>query len=226
MTEGSEEQKRVYSPVWISTFNHMKTAAEAMHRASFREKLRGDYDFPGDYPSLEISYIGPMRWLNILIVPLSVLLLISFYLANSIMFYPFLFFLVIIGIMALRNRNREKKPRIPVHFLSSGELLITDSEITFIAEPYNAAGLRYHNLSLDLQFKLQFADIKSIERFAPHKEFEGYGKSFSNEWVRVYTKEEVLEGDFLLVVGGSGFGIRSQRRQTDEIYTHLGDFVY
>ncbi len=172
-----------------------------------------------------MSRIESMKRLNILVVPVSIMLLIYFYFNGSIIFFPFLIVALITSVMAIRSLTRERKPRIPIPFLSSGKLIITDSEVSFTSEPYNAAGLTYHNLSLNLQFRLKHAEIKRIERFAPHKEFEGYSRSFSNEWVRIYAKEDIFQEDFLLAVGGSGFGIRSQRKQTDEIYAYLSRLV-
>lgn len=225
MAEGLEESEKAYSPVWISTFDHMKTYSWAMDKSSFREKMRGDYDVPVDFPYLQMTQMKYVKWLNIFVVLFSGFLLITFYLSNSIMFFPYLFMLAILGIWGARNRNRKKNPKIPVHFLASGKLLISDSGLSFTAEPYIVSRLIYYNLQSNLHFQLDYADIERLERFAPHEEFEGYSGLFSNVWIRIYTREELLGGDFLLVVGGSGVSIRSQRKQTNEIYQHLNKLI-
>lgn len=118
--------------------------------------------------------------------------------------------------------------KVPASFHSIGNLQIKGDELTFVskvARPYDGMlKKKYQGLTMNLQFSLSHSEIERIELFSPHEEIEKLSEHYSSDWIRVYTTNEILDGDFLIAAGVTGFGVRNNSTKTQEIFELLRDF--
>lgn len=77
---------------------------------------------------------------------------------------------------------------------------------------------------MNLQFHLSALEIERVELFSPSEEFEKMSEHISSDWIRVRTTNEILDGDFLIAAGATGFGARNNSKKTQEIYIILREF--
>ena len=222
MSDEIDYVKTEFYPVWISSVDHVTTYANAMKDASFREKVRGDYGLPDEFPYMAAT----KKWNRsslLLFIPIFILNAIIFY-SNLYIFIIYIILMFIIGIILLNRRNKDST-HVPIAFFSSGELRIDGTRISFKARPFSIFMWEYHNLDLELGLKLSPTDITEIGRFDLHEAFpETMSKRFNRKPIRVIGNDEILGGDFLLSIGGRGPRLGKMRKQTDMLHEALVDF--
>ena len=71
---------------------------------------------------------------------------------------------------------------------------------------------------------MQPFDIEKLDRYDSSEHFENLKSRFNLIWIRIKTKEEILGGDFLMCIGGSGPFMKKLRNKTDDLYQALVSF--
>lgn len=112
--------------------------------------------------------------------------------------------------------------RLPVVFFAKGTLSIESETVSFTADSPRTLSSKYRNVQTELNFQLAAGAIKSIERYRHPNPFMEH---YNIDWVRVRTREDVLAGDFLLCVGGTGPFMGKIRHRTDELHEALVEFT-
>lgn len=118
--------------------------------------------------------------------------------------------------------------KTPIVFFSNGILTVEKDELTFKAKPYKIfLGIfnKFCNLLLNHIIHLKPDDLITIERYKyPEPPLRRIGKYHNIEWVRVKTKENIFDGDFLMCAGGKGPFMGKIRKKTDNLYNTLLEF--
>lgn len=111
-------------------------------------------------------------------------------------------------------------PRAPLGHFEQGTLTVDSESCSFRATRPYVLGNRVFNVPGTLKFDLDRGLLESIDRYQSPS---AYTKYFSIRSVRIKTKQDLLDGDFLLCVGGWRMGRIHQ--QTDQLFESLQTWV-
>lgn len=111
--------------------------------------------------------------------------------------------------------------KMPIVFFGSAEVNIEQNSVSFTPLDFKTFGGKYKNTQ-KIQFQLSKTDIQSVERYKPPPVFMKY---FMINWVRIRTRHDILGGDFLICVGGSGPLMGKIQSSTDNLYNELARFT-
>ncbi|MFL0267412.1 hypothetical protein [Candidatus Clostridium radicumherbarum] len=111
--------------------------------------------------------------------------------------------------------------KFPIVFFSKGEITLTENLFEYKAIKNNIRFLKsYSNLNNELNFRLEYLKVKSIEWYQCPDYFIKY---YNNKWIKVICNDEVLGGSFLMCVGGIGPSMQGIIKNTDELFKMLND---
>ena len=110
---------------------------------------------------------------------------------------------------------------LPIVFFSKGEITLNDNLFEYKAIKNNIGFLKsYSNLHDELNFKLEYFKVKSIEWYQ-HPDY--FIKYYNIKWIKVICNEEILGGSFLMCVGGMGPSMQGIIKNTEELFEMLKD---
>jgi hypothetical protein len=216
MTEGIEDSSREYMPIWVSSMTHMELVSEVYANASMTDKLRTRYDIP---EGCAYHQIPPTRWSRY-VAMLFALLAISSLLRASILFYGYVVMFVLLAVASYFGYGTRQRGSFPLPYFSISKLQVGESGISLMSVP-KIAFARYHNMTEDLNLQIAYSDIKRTELFFPGDVFRGFSKRFGIYWLRIFTHDDVFNGEFLISVGGTSFSLPGHRGMTNEIHRLL-----
>lgn len=111
--------------------------------------------------------------------------------------------------------------KVPIVFFGSAEMNIKGNNISFTPLDIKTIGSQYKNITR-IQFQLSKADIQSIERYQSRPVLAKY---FIINWIRIKTRLDIFDGDFLICVGGSGPLMSEIQNSTNNLYNELIEFI-
>ena len=221
MSDEPDDAVKEFYPVWISSVEHVTTYVNGIKSSSSFEKFMGHFDLPDEFPYMKTNKYYGGCWI----------IIICFFIYQAFFLYSnitsIIFFTLLGGLMIILLLSGKHKGSISqqITFFSSGELQVDRSRIFFEAKPFSIFMWGYHNLDLDLSFELNKTDITEIGRFDFHEAFpQTIGKRRRRNPVRIRCSSEILDGDFLLLIGGRGPRIGKLRNKTDLLYEALVEF--
>lgn len=108
---------------------------------------------------------------------------------------------------------------IPVVFFSKGKLSIEEKSLKYNASHNKIGFLKsYSNLKNDLAFEIEYSSIKSIERYQHQNAFINY---YNINWIRITLNNDILDGDILICIGGSGPSMSGIINSNDKLFDML-----
>lgn len=229
MSQESRQEETEFSPVWISSIEHLDVFASIFQGKTRRSLFTQGYDIPPEFPH---TFVALSNYIYVLLIPSALLSAIhtlfytpSYYSESDVILFSFLWIgLLIFCLVGLAMTLRNPQQGFPLHFFSNGTLRIEEGKVTFVAVPFKAFGNRYLNLKSDLEFQMKPSDIVEITRYEPPRLFP-FGRQSDIKWIRVTTNESILGGDFLIIVGGKGFRIKKRITEcTNRLYQLLIEF--
>lgn len=112
--------------------------------------------------------------------------------------------------------------KVPIVFFGTAEVNMEGNNISFTPLDFKTIGGQYRNIT-QIQFQLIKADVQSIEKYHPQPIFAKY---FIINWIRIKTRLDIFDGDFLICVGGSGPRMSKIQNLTNNLYNELIEFVW
>ncbi|MDP4089200.1 MAG: hypothetical protein Q8930_08040, partial [Bacillota bacterium] len=121
---------------------------------------------------------------------------------------------------------RTQQYTIPLIYFSSGSLDLQPDKGVFKPASgesgHNSQGVSYINLLENMCFDINYNSIISIELYR-HQKYSI--KVLNIQWIRILTKDSVLDGDILLCVGGSVSSGKADETTTRQLYEKLIDLT-
>ena len=110
---------------------------------------------------------------------------------------------------------------IPIVYFANGELILKEDSIEYSPIKAGFGFLKsYSNVRNEIYFKLNYSNIKSIDWYQHQNSFS---PQYNIKWIRIECVEEILNGSFLLCVGGMGPSMQGIIKNTEELYNFLKD---
>lgn len=108
---------------------------------------------------------------------------------------------------------------IPIVYFTNGELIFKEDCLEYSAIKSRFGFLKsYSKVRDEISFKLDYSNIKSINSYQHPNSFIQY---YNIKWIRIECVKEILNGNFLICVGGMGPSMKGIINNTEELYNIL-----
>ncbi len=122
------------------------------------------------------------------------------------------------------QNNKKGMYCFPIIYFGKGRLSIEDEDVIFTSKYSVLVDRHLKNIKRNLDFHLKRSDIKSVTRYQhPQPRMSFIPELKPINWVRIITKSNLLNSDFLLCIP-CVISFKKRERGNDRLYKTILDF--